>query len=526
MSAILRMCNITKRFPGVTANDCVNLEVERGEVHALLGENGAGKSTLMNCLYGLYQPQQGEIYLEDAPVEITCTADAVALGIGMIHQHFMLVPQLTVTENVAASLRSETGLFVDLKKTRQQIIDLASRHELQVEPEAYIWQLSVGAQQRVEIIKVLLAGAEILILDEPTAVLTPQEVRGLFQILDSLKAEGKSIIFITHKLDEVMQVSDRVTVLRGGRAIGTVRTAETSMRELARMMVGRDVLFRLDKEPCSPGEEILKVEGVCALDDRKLPALSDVSFGVRRGEILGLAGVDGNGQLELSEVITGLRKATGGGVWLRGQKLANRSPRSIRRMGVGHIPAERHAVGTVGEFSVADNLVLARYESQPFSRLGWLNQQAIAEFARQGIRDFDIRTPGPDTAAQSLSGGNLQKVVLARELAAKPDLLVCVQPTRGLDVGAIEYVHRRLLEERRRGAAVLLISTELEEILALSDRIAVICQGKIMGIIPNHEVDMDQLGLMMAGVLCLGETAGSNGRPQAAGQGTMGVGSR
>jgi ABC-type uncharacterized transport system ATPase subunit len=503
MSTILRMCNITKRFPGVLANDCVNLEVERGEIHALLGENGAGKSTLMNCLYGLYQPQAGEIYLNDQRVEVTCTGDAVALGIGMIHQHFMLVPQLTVLENIIASLRSDKGVFIDKRRVRQQVMELAQKHQLQIEPDAYVWQISVGAQQRVEIIKVLLTGAQILVLDEPTAVLTPQEVRELFHILRSLAGAGKTIIFISHKLDEVTEISDRVTVLRNGRVVGTVKTKATNKAELARMMVGREVLFTLEKEAVQPGETVLEVEHIHAFNDRKLPAVKDVSFVVRRGEILGIAGVDGNGQNELTEVIAGLRKATRGRVLILGRDVTNRSPHHVLFQGVAHIPAERKAVGTIGEFSVAENLVLVSYDTPPFARLGWLNQNAIDRFARERIQEFDVRTPGPGTFAEQLSGGNLQKVVLARELARRHDLLLCVQPTRGLDVGAIEYVHRRLLEERRRGAGILLVSTELDEILGLSDRIAVMYEGQIMGIIPNQNVELDQLGLMMAGALRL-----------------------
>jgi simple sugar transport system ATP-binding protein len=498
MTILVEMREITKCFPGVVANDCVNLRVHEGEVHALLGENGAGKSTLMNCLCGLYRPQDGEIVLGGQCVDISSTADAAALGIGMIHQHFMLVPQLTVVENVAASLRAQS-IFLDLDTVREQILELAAQHDLQVDPNAYIWQLSVGAQQRVEIIRVLMAGADILILDEPTAVLTPQEVDELFSILDRLIEKGKTIIFITHKLDEVMAISDRVTVLRDGSCVDTVETSATTKEDLARKMVGREVLFRVKRESRERGENVLAVENLQARDSRDLPAVRGVSFDVHAGEILGIAGVDGNGQLELVEAITGLREATGGSVWLLGEDVTNQSPRHIRQRGLGHIPAERHAVGTVGEFSVANNLILCDWDEPPFSHFGWQDEAAVRAFAKRCIEDFDIRTPSPRTPAELLSGGNLQKVVLARELADAPPVLICAQATRGLDVGAVEYVHNRLLEERARGAGILLVSTELEEILTLSDRIAVMHEGEIMGVLENENVDLDELGLMMAG---------------------------
>lgn len=496
---ILELCNITKCFPGVIANNCVCLDVKEGEIHALLGENGAGKSTLMNCLCGLYQPQDGEIVLKGKVVEIKSTADSVRLGIGMIHQHFMLVPQLTVVENIAANLHDQNNIFLNLNQVKKQIREVADKHHLKIEPEAYIWQLSVGAQQRVEIIRALIAGAEILILDEPTAVLTPQEVIELFQILRMLIKNGKTIIFISHKLDEVMEISDRVTVLRDGCVVGTVNTKETNKRELARMMVGREVLFRVQRDCADCGEERLRAENLQALDSRKLPALSGVSFSIRSGEILGIAGVDGNGQQELAEVITGLRPLTNGHVFLKNVNISNQPPRAIRQKGLAYIPAERQVMGTIGQMSVEDNLILAAYDQDPFAKSGWLDRNVIGEFAATRIQEFNVKTPSPKTLAGNLSGGNLQKVVLARELSFKPDVLVCSQPTRGLDVGAIEYVHRRILEERERGTAILLISTELDEILSLSDRVAVLYQGKIMGIVENKDVDIDHLGLMMAG---------------------------
>ncbi len=503
MPVLLELCNITKMFPGVLANNNICLEIEDGSIHAILGENGAGKSTLMNCLCGLYQPQSGEIVLNGKKVEIKNTTDSVNLGIGMIHQHFMLIPQLTVVENIAAMLRSQNRFLLNTKPVRQQIIDLSEEHQLQVDPDVYIWQLSVGAQQRVEIIRALMAGAEILILDEPTAVLTPQEVIQLFNILRKLVASGKTIIFISHKLDEVLEISDKVTVLRDGSVVGSVDTKNTSKEELAHLMVGRDVVFRLDRESIPCGDCVLELKNIRANNSRKLPALEDVSLQVCCGEILGVAGVDGNGQQELADVITGLIPAISGQVILHNQDITNQSPSSIRERGLGYIPAERKVMGTIGQLSVANNLVLASYNKEPFAKKGWLNKQEINDFALSSIEDFDIRTPGPATDAELLSGGNLQKVVLARELSKSPDILICAQPTRGLDVGAIEYVHTRLLKERERGAAILLISTELEEIFALSDRIAVLCRGKIMGIVPNHDVDISQIGLMMAGTLQL-----------------------
>lgn len=499
MAVILSLCDITKRFPGVLANDHICLDVEEGEIHALLGENGAGKSTLMNCLCGLYQPQEGKIILRGKKVEIKGTADSVALGIGMIHQHFMLVPQLTVSENVESILRNRDRILINLKQVSQEINKLGKEHQLLIDPDAYIWQLSVGAQQRVEIIRVLMAGAEILILDEPTAVLTPQEVIELFHILRSLREQGKTIIFISHKLDEVMQISNRVTVLRDGRVVDSVETKNTSKSELARMMVGREVLFRINKDEVPRGDHVLEVENLQAMDSRQLAALVDVSFHVCSAEILGIAGVDGNGQLELADVITGLRPASGGHVRVRGEDVTNLSPRALRQKGIGYIPAERLLVGTIGQFTVEDNLILANYDLSPFSKNGWIDRKSTGQFAEEKIKAFDVRTPSRDTLAGSLSGGNLQKVVLARELSSSPPILICAQLSHGLDVGAIEYVHKQVLEQRKRGAAILLISTELEEILTLSDRIAVIYQGKIMGVIPNKNVNIEHLGLMMAG---------------------------
>jgi len=503
VTVLLEFCDITKVFPGVVANDSICLEIENGKIHAILGENGAGKSTLMNCLCGLYQPQSGDILLRGKKVEIDNVADSVRLGIGMIHQHFMLIPQLTVVENIAATLHSENHIFMNLKQVREHIIELSEKHHLEVDPDAFIWQLSVGAQQRVEIIRALMAGAEILVLDEPTAVLTPQEVIELFHIMRELVATGKTILFISHKLDEVLEISDVVTVLRDGRVVGNVETKETDKHELAYMMVGRDVIFRLARQDVPCGDPVLRLEHVHAKNARELTALDDVSFYVACGEILGIAGVDGNGQQELADVITGMWPLTSGKITLKDVEMTNCPPSSIREAGLAYIPAERKLMGTIGPMSVADNLVLATYNQEPFARHGWLNAREINDFALSRIKEFDIRTPGPDVSAETLSGGNLQKVVLARELSKSPSVLICAQPTRGLDVGAIEYVHQRIMQQRERGAGILLISTELDEIFSLSDRIAVISRGKIMGIVPNEDVDINQIGLMMAGTLQL-----------------------
>ena len=501
----LRMAGITKRFPGVLANDRISLEVYEGEVLALLGENGAGKSTLMNVLCGLYRPDEGAIYVNGRPAEIHSPRDAYGLGIGMVHQNFMLVETMTVAENVVLGLQG-LPFRPDLAEVARRLQDISAHYGLEVDPDAYVWQLSVGEQQRVEILKLLYRGAEILILDEPTAVLTPQEVKDLVRILRRLISEGKAAIFITHKMNEVMMFSDRVTVLRHGQVTATLSTSETTPQELARLMVGREVLFRLEKEPCQPGVPVLEVEELEALNDKNLPALRGVSLTVRAGEIVGIAGVAGNGQRELAEVITGLRAATAGDVRVNQTCVIDCSPREMIVAGVGHIPEDRVGVGLVGSMSVSDNLALKGYRGPELSRGPVLVPSAIQSFARRLIDAFDIATPGPETQVKFLSGGNLQKTILARELTACGGLLVAVHPTRGLDVGATEAVRKLLLAQRDQGTAVLLISEDLDELLAISDRVAVMFEGRVVDVVSAAGADVAALGLMMAG-----------GQPQAEG---------
>jgi len=494
---LVRMVDIVKRFPGVLANDHVSFELRVGEIHALLGENGAGKTTLMNILYGIYHPDGGEIYVRGRRVEIRSPRDAMNLGIGMVHQHFMLVDRHTVAENVA--LGYAKSLFNPLGEIRERLREFAEKYGLKVDPDAYIWQLSAGEQQRVEIIKALYHGADILILDEPTSVLTPQETKELFKIIRRMGDEGKGIIFITHKLDEVFEVADRVTVMRRGRVVGTLKASETTKEELARMMVGREVLFRLEKERVERGKPVLEVENLHALNDRGLPAVRGVSFRVHEGEIFGIAGVAGNGQRELAEVIVGLRRATAGRVVIDGVDVTNRSPRFIASRGVAHIPEERLRHGIVPNLTVAENLILKDYHKEPYSRGILLNHSKVVEDAERLINRFDIVTPSPFTPAKLLSGGNIQRLICARELHKEPRLIVAAHPTYGLDVGATEYIRGILLDQRRRGAAVLLISEDLEEVLQLSDRVGVMFNGEIVGIMRPEEVSIEEIGLMMAG---------------------------
>ena len=501
MSAIVEMRGITKRFPGVLANDHIDFSVEEGEIHALLGENGAGKTTLMNILYGFYQPDEGEIFVRGQKADIRSPHDAIALGLGMVHQHFQLVPPFTVAENIVLGMRSSREPFLeDPRKLAERINEYSERFGLKVDPHRRIWELSVGEQQRVEILKALYRGADLLILDEPTAVLTPQETESLFNTVFRLLAGArKSIIFITHKLNEVFAVATRITVLRDGRVVDTVATSDTTKEELARMMVGREVFLKIDKGPPKRGDVALEAKGLCATDDRGLPALKNVSLTVRQGEILGIAGVDGNGQRELEEVLTGLRPITGGRLLIGGRDMTGASPAQIIACGVGHIPSDRTRMGLVADLSVADNAVLGTVEQPPFTRHGLLDQRAIEDHARRLIAEYDVRVPNPTVVAGKLSGGNAQKLVLARELARKPRIIIAAQPTRGLDVGATEYVRQKLVEQRDNGVAVLLISTELEEILSLSDRIAVMYEGEIVGLAEPTEVTVEELGLMMAG---------------------------
>ncbi len=497
--AILQMRGITKRFPGVIANEQVDVDLFPGEVLALLGENGAGKSTLMNVLAGMYRQDEGEIYLRGEQVAINSPRDAAALGIGMVHQNFMLVPTMTVAENIILGL-TEVPFVPDMQAVTARIKALANRYNLQVDPHAYIWQLSVGEQQRVEILKLIYRGAEILILDEPTAVLTPQESRELAAVLKLMTAEGKSAIFITHKMEEVIAFSDWVRVLQNGRLVAVKRTAETNPQELARLMVGREVLFRLEKQLAVPGPVVLELCDVHTRNDKGLPGLQGLSLQVRAGEILGIAGVAGNGQRQLAEVITGLRKATQGQMLIHAQDYANRSPLDLIRAGVSHIPADRIGMGAVGNMDVADNLAMKGYRKSPLSHLGMLQPQRIQEFARKMIAAFRIATPSPATRVKFLSGGNIQKTILAREIDACRDVLVAVYPSRGLDVGATEAVRKLLLEQRDKGVAVLLVSEDLEELLSVADNILVLSEGRAMGCVPAATADINALGLMMAGV--------------------------
>jgi ABC-type uncharacterized transport system ATPase subunit len=504
---VLEMKGITKRFPGVLANDGVDFTLLKGEIHALLGENGAGKSTLMKILYGLYIADAGSIRVGGKDVEIREPNDALRLGIGMVHQHFMLIPQFTVAENLVLGAEPTTGgVFLDMKAAIKKVKQVSEHYGLAIDPTARIMDISVGMQQRVEILKALLRGAEILVLDEPTAVLTPQEVAELFTIMRNLRERGKSIVFISHKLKEVTEISDRVTVVRRGRVVGSVQTSTTTVDALAGLMVGRAVELVVEKGPSNPGDDVLVLQDVYALDQRRLPAVKGVSLTVRGGEILGIAGVDGNGQNELVEVITGMRRATSGKVLLKGTDITNWDPRRLSGKGVVHIPADRHRHGLVLDFTVAENMVLQTYYKPPFTRGTSLNWDAIRHEARRMIEEYDVRTPSEDTRAGSLSGGNQQKVIVARELSRSPELVVAAQPTRGLDVGAIEFVHSRLVKARDEGKAVLLVSLELDEIMALADRIAVMYEGVIVGIIDRDEATEEQLGLMMAGA------AGRGGR--------------
>jgi simple sugar transport system ATP-binding protein len=496
------MRHITKKFPLVLANDDVNFIVEQAEIHALVGENGAGKSTLVNILYGLLRPDRGSILINGQAVRLSDPGDAINLGIGMVHQHFMLIPPFTVAENVILGQEPSFGGMVDITRANQIVRELSEQYGLKVDPKARVETLSVGIEQRIEIIKVLYRGAEILILDEPTAVLTPKEVDELFGIMRSLKDQGKTIIFITHKLQEVMAIADAVTVMRRGKVVGTVPVKNTSRQEIATMMVGRQVLFRVQRTLANPGETVLTVKNLSALDNKKLPALRDISFGIREGEILGIAGVEGNGQSELVEVLTGLRQAQSGRVELNGQVITNCTPRMIREKGTCHIPEDRHRRGLVLDFSVAQNMVLGIHYRTPYVRnmfLDVINFGPIREKAQRLLQEFDIRPPDPENPAGNLSGGNQQKVIVAREFDQNPKLLIAAQPTRGVDVGSIEFIHQRLLQARDDSQAVLLISADLEEILSISDRIAVMYEGRVVGILDPAEATEARLGLMMTG---------------------------
>jgi general nucleoside transport system ATP-binding protein len=496
---VLELRGITKEFPGIVANDHVDFELARGEVHALLGENGAGKSTLMNIVYGLYRPDSGEIRVNGKPVAFNSAKDAIARGIGMVHQHFMLIPVMTVAENIVLGIEPRHDVvLLDERGAEERVRELSRQFGLAVDPTALVSSITVGQQQRVEILKALYRGAEILILDEPTAVLTPQEAGELFEIIRSLQADGKSIIFISHKLKEVLAIADRVTVLRRGKMIETVPRAGATEESLARAMVGRDVLLRVDKPAAQPGELLLEVDDLHVDDDRGIDKVRGVSLNVRAGEIVGIAGVDGNGQTELIDALAGLRRVKSGGITIGGEDITNASSRTSLDAGLGHIPEDRQRRGLVLEFTIAENIALHDYSKAPDSRWGWLFPRRVVERARKLIKEFDIRGGGPLTRAGGLSGGNQQKVVVAREVSRNPKVLIAAQPTRGLDVGAIEYVHRRLVEERGKGRAILLVSLELEEILSLSDRVLVLYEGQIVG---EHTGDIseEQIGLEMLG---------------------------
>jgi ABC-type uncharacterized transport system ATPase subunit len=502
MEPVLDLRGITKRFPGVLANDHISIDLMRGEIHALLGENGAGKTTLMNILYGLYKPDEGEIFVKGKKLTIDTPKDAIRAGVGMVHQHFMLIPVFTVTENVM--LGDEyliAGGFLDRKKVAQRIREISQQYNLQVDPEAYVKDLPVGIQQRVEIIKLLFRNADILILDEPTAVLTPQEVNELFKIMKKLVEQGKSIILITHKLREVMEFADRTTVIRGGKVIGTTLQSETNQLELAAMMVGREIELNIEKKTANTKDIVLDVKNLKVLDTHHNIAVENVSFEVRAGEVLGIAGVQGNGQTELVRALTGLDHAVEGKIRLLGQEISHATVNHITEVGTAHIPEDRQKDGLVLTYSIEDNLILNTWYKEPFTHHFVLQRKVILDNANQLVSSFDIRTPNSQTETSNLSGGNQQKVIVAREFSRPIKLLVASQPTRGLDVGSIEYIHKRIIEKRDDGCAVLLVSTELDEITQLSDRIAVMFRGQILAIADAKAITREEIGLLMAGVV-------------------------
>jgi simple sugar transport system ATP-binding protein len=497
---VIEMRDITKVFPGVVANDHIKLAAYEGEVLGLLGENGAGKSVLMSILYGLYQPTSGQILVRGQPVSITEPKVAIELGIGMVHQHFMLVPPFTVAENIILGSEPRTGAgTLDINKAVEEIKALSDKYNLEVDPNARIENISVGMAQRVEILKTMYRGARVLILDEPTAVLTPQEIKGLFKIMRNLTASAVPVIFISHKLKELMEICDRVTVIRRGKMIGSINIEDASPEVLASMMVGREVVLEVDKKPGQPKNVVLEVKNIHATNTGGMPVLNGISFQVRAGEIVGIAGVAGNGQSELIEVITGLQKAKSGTISLNGAEITNHPAKEIIHKGIATIPEDRHHRGLVLDFSIADNAVLGSHDQQPFAR--WIRRvfEAIKAYADKIIHEFDVRTPNQEALVKNLSGGNQQKVIIGREMGRNPALMIAAQPTRGVDVGAIEFIHKRLIEQRDAGKAVLLISNELDEIMGLSDRILVMFHGEIVGELPAADATEDELGLYMAG---------------------------
>jgi len=496
---VIEMREITKVFGEFVANDKINLELRKGEIHALLGENGAGKSTLMNMLAGLLEPTSGEIVVNGQVVKLDSPSKAASLGIGMVHQHFMLVEAFTVAENIILGSEMTKNGVLDIARATREINELSERYGLAVDPSAKVADISVGAQQRVEILKTLYRGADILIFDEPTAVLTPSEIDELMAIMKNLVKEGKSIILITHKLDEIRAVSDRVTVIRRGKSIETVEIAGATNADLAEMMVGRSVSFKTEKQEAQPKEVVLSIKDLVVNENRGVPAVKNLSLDVRAGEIVGIAGIDGNGQSELIQAITGLRKIESGSVELKGQSIVGLHPRQITEMSVGHVPEDRHRDGLVLEMMISENIALQTYYKEPLSKKGILNYSNIINYAKKLMQEFDVRAASEIVPASALSGGNQQKAIIAREVDRNPDLLIVSQPTRGLDVGAIEYIHKRLIQERDNGKAVLVVSFELDEILNVSDRIAVIHDGKIQGIVTPETTNKQELGVLMAG---------------------------
>jgi simple sugar transport system ATP-binding protein len=497
---ILEMRNITKRFPGVVANSKVDFNVLAGEVHTLFGENGAGKSTLMRVLYGLYRPDDGEIRINGQRVSISSPSSAIRHGIGMIHQHFMLVDTLTVTENVALGTRSTRGPLTDLEAVSARIVDLSERYGLKVDPQALIWQLSVGERQRVEIVKALYRDVALLVLDEPTAVLTPKEVDDLFAVLRQMARDGRGLVFISHKVREVLDLSDRITVLRSGRVVGTVPAAEASRERLVEMMVGHQVAAEESPPKGNAGASRLVVKDLRVESDRGTEAVRGVSFEVRSGELVGIAGVAGNGQRELAEAIAGLRVPAGGSIRLNNTELAGRGPAAIRSAGLGYVPEERMRDGVVADFSVAENLLLVGYDSRAFSRFGFLRARAIRRHCQELVAAFNVKTPSLDTPVRSLSGGNIQKAIMARELSGRPDVLLVAQPTRGIDVAASLYIHQRLVAQRDSGTATVIISEDLDEVLTISDRVLVMYEGRIIGSADPRSASREEIGMMMAGI--------------------------
>lgn len=499
MDYVIEMLGIRKEFSGFVANDNITLQLKQGEIHALLGENGAGKSTLMNVLFGLYEPDGGEIRVRGEKKIINNPNVANDLGIGMVHQHFMLVDKFTVAENIMLGKEPTKLGIIERKKAIKEISEISERYGLRVDPNAVVRDISIGMQQRVEILKTLYRGADILIFDEPTAVLTPQEIKELIQIMRTLIKEGKSIILITHKLKEIMDVCDRVTVIRRGKGMGTVNVSETSPQDLANRMVGREVVFKTEKKPATPGEDVLEIKDLVVKESRGVESVRGLNLSVRAGEIVGIAGVDGNGQSELLAAISGLTKVASGSIKLNNKSIENKKPRKITETGLGHIPEDRHKHGLVLEMSIGENIALQTYYKKPISNHGFINHRNMYNFARKLIEEYDVRTSSEYVPAKSLSGGNQQKAIIAREVSRDPDFLIAAQPTRGLDVGAIEFIHRRLIEQRDKGKAVLLMSFELEEIMNVSDRIAVIYEGKIVAIVKPEETTEQELGLLMAG---------------------------